>query len=43
MADAWVAMGDMELALKSVKAAGRHAKVGGAVGYIRHIITLGVL
>lgn len=43
MADAWVAMGDMDRALKSVKAAGRHASVKGFMGYIRHIVTIGIL
>jgi thioredoxin-like negative regulator of GroEL len=43
MADAYMAMGDVEEAHKWVKAAARHAKAKGAVGYIRHIATLGIL
>jgi len=43
MADAWVAMGDMEKAMKSVEAAGRHAAVKGFMGHIRHIVTIGIL
>ena len=43
MADAYMAMGDKEEALKWVKAAGRHAKTKGGMGYIRHILTIGIL
>lgn len=43
MADAWMAMGDTEKALKSVRAAGRHATWKGWFGYFRHAVTLGVL
>jgi hypothetical protein len=43
VADAYMAMGDVEEALKWVNAAARHAKWKGGMGYFRHIITLGVM
>lgn len=43
MADAWMAMGDVDKALKSVTAAGRHASTKGFMGYIRHVVTIGIL
>jgi len=36
-------MGDTERALKSVKAAGKHASTKGFMGYIRHVVTIGIL
>lgn len=43
MADSYMALGDREEAKKWVKIAARHAKTKSAVGYIRHIATLGIL
>jgi hypothetical protein len=43
IADAYMAMGEVEEAHKWVKAAARHAKWKGGVGYIRHLVTLGIL
>ena len=43
MADAYAAIGDMETAIKWIDAAGRHAKIKGGLGYVRHVITLGVM
>lgn len=43
LADAYMALGDVEEARRWVKAAARHARVKGGLGYIRHIATLGIL
>ena len=43
MADAYMALGDPEEALKWVNAARRTAKTKGGFGYIRQILTLGIL
>ena len=43
IADAYMAMGDIEEAHTWVEAAARHAKWKGGVGYIRHLVTLGIL
>ena len=43
VADAYMAMGDVEEAMKWVNAAARHAKWKGGMGYFRHIVTLGIM
>jgi hypothetical protein len=43
LADAYMAMGDVEEAYNWVEAAARHAKWKGGMGYFRHVITLGIL
>jgi len=43
VADAYMAMGKTEEAMKWVEAAARHAKWKGGMGYFRHVITLGVM
>lgn len=43
MADAFMAIGEVEEAHTWVRAAARHAKWKGGVGYIRHLVTLGIL
>ena len=43
IADAYMALGDVEEAHKWVRAAARHAGWKGGLGYIRHLVTLGIL
>ncbi len=43
MADAFMALGDREKAIKHVYAAERHANVKGFMNYILHVGTLGIL
>ena len=43
MADAYMALGDVEEARKWVEAAARHAGWKGGLGYVRHLVTLGIL
>ena len=43
IADAYMAVGQVEEAMKWVEAAARHAKWKGGLGYFRHIVTLGIL
>ena len=43
MADAYMALGDKAKAIEYVEKAGAHAKVKGFMGYLRHIVTIGIM
>lgn len=43
MADAYMAVGETEKALKYVNRAGKHSRVKGVLGHIRHVLTIGIL
>lgn len=43
MADAYMALGNREEAIKYVEKAAAHANTKGFVGYLRHVLTLGIL